>query len=218
MSVATVSFKVPHLVYKWTNERGYGYIQVDALMLSGACKDDVFVEIMPDGKRIKIKQRIPNLFLHPRRLNIQANANDLEVNGSKLSAMNQAVTDYRDQFSDPTSNMEVEMVIKLPERVEPKFVGPNKIETYAHDYKAQRTDDGTNNTYKILHIDLMCLAKPKEIRKKVKQGTGVLGSPYMDGIDDEDYDSDDSNWAAGGEETGRRADQQSRDMVEDEGL
>lgn len=52
-------------------------------------------------------------------------------------------------------------------------------------------------TYKVLHIELMCLAKPKETHKQVKQGTGVLNSPYDGGIDDEDYDSDE-NWEEGG--------------------
>lgn len=144
MSVSKVLFNLPHLVYKWLDQIGNGFLQVDLLMLSGTtCKEDVNVEIVPDGKLIKVKQRVPNLFLHPCRLsNIQAKANDEEVDGSKISAaMNKAVNNYREQFSDPTSDTEVEMVIKLPEHVEPKFADPNTIETYANDYRTQRRDD-----------------------------------------------------------------------------
>lgn len=59
--------------------------------------------------------------------------------------MNQALGACRDQFSDATSNMEVEMVIKLPECVEPRFVGLNNIETYAHDCRAQQTNNAAKN-------------------------------------------------------------------------
>lgn len=49
MGVAKVTFNVPFLVYKWLDKGGYaGFIQVDLLMLSGACKEDVDVQIMPD--------------------------------------------------------------------------------------------------------------------------------------------------------------------------
>jgi len=188
---ATSTLKLPVLCYEYKDSGGFTYVTADALMLSGACVQDVTVEVDSSGDQCTIKQQIPETFLAPGRVAVEDVHRKKRSVATKSTALASAVTDLRKNVPKNNNNR-LCMTFTFPLPVTCKTHFPRKpfIGLYPNDYKNLRADE--SNSYKVLHIDLLGLHEPEATRKQMKQAKKAFTSPLDKPLDEDSDDEEES--------------------------
>jgi hypothetical protein len=164
------------------------------LMPSGANTADLITDILPNGNEVSVKYAVPEGFLEPGRIVIEAHERDLRhdpVIFNKATAMKAASEKLRKTCEEIRGRAYMSFKIPLPIQVKNKFRLPPFIATYDHDYKKERMQ---GNCYHVLHLDFESLVEPRVRNLKVKGGKSKFASPLgQRGLDEDSDDSTDDD-------------------------
>ena len=171
MSFATLTLKLPTLIYTWYDEVGTERCSVDMLLISGTVTMQLKVTVQKGGCWLKIQYIYPETFLAANRL-VVASGGTVKASHSKTTALLRAIHEVKDLFN--FEDVKADFMIKLPIKCDEEFVGDKGIEVvmYEHhdaNYSAER------QYYYMLHVEM--ISSQKAFKPALITGFGVVASP-----------------------------------------